>query len=133
MAALGAITEELGSGWRQHARQIEGVELADGLTARHAIVDRDKSFCAGNRDVVFGSMEERIRTRLGDEGIVVDLNPPQPSPFGVGEIDRLVVPRRWLPERWEDEPSVPIANGDSFTFDVGGRSFHYSRFGLQRG
>ena len=133
MAALGAITEELGSGWRQHARQVEGVELADGLTARHAIVDRDKSFCAGNRDVVFGSMEERIRTRLGDEGIVVDLNLPQPSPFGVGEVDRLVVPRRWLPERWEDEPSVPIANGDSFTFDVGGRSFHYSRFGLQRG
>ena len=131
--ALDAITKELGGGWRHHARQVEGVELADGLTAQHVIVARDKSFCAGNRDVVFGSMEGKIRTRLGDEGIDIDLDPPQPSPFAVGEINRLVVPRRWLPERWEDEPVGPVADSGGFTFDVGGRQFRYSRLGLQRG
>lgn len=83
--------------------------------------------------MVFGSVEERIRTRLGDEGIGIELDPPQPSPFAVGEIDHLVVPSRWLPERWGDEPAVPAHNGNGFAFDVGGRQFRYSRSGLQRG
>lgn len=132
-AVLDAITEELGGGWREHSYRVMGGELADGLTARGAVVARDKSFCAGNDDVVFGSMEERIRTRLGDEGIEIELAPPQQSPFGVGEVGCLIVPRRWLPERWEDEAAVPVRDGDGFVFGVGGRMFRYSRFGLQPG
>jgi len=131
-AALEAITQELGGGWREHTYQVEGVELADGLTARDAIVAWHKSFCADNHDVVFGSMEERIRTRLGDEGIEIQLDPPQASPFGVEEIRRMVIPRRWLPERWENEPAIPVAGNDGFVFGVADRVFHYSRFGLQR-
>ena len=132
-AALEAITEELGGGWREHTYRVAGGELAEGLTARSAIVARDKSFCRDNHAVRFGSMEDKIRTRLGDEGIEIELDPTQPSPFGVGEIGRMVVPRRWLPERWEDEAAVPVREADGFTFSVGGRQFHYNRLGLQRG
>ena len=131
--ALDAITEELAGGWLEHSYRVAGGELAEGLTARSAIVARDKRFCVDNRDVCFGSMEERIRTRLGDEGIEIELDPPQRSPFGVGEIGVMVVPRRWLPESWEDEPARPVRDGDGFSFEVGGRTFAYSRFGLQRG
>ena len=130
--ALEAITEELGGGWLDHAYRVKGGELAEGLTARGAVAVRDKSFCRDNHEVTFGSLEDRIRTRLGDEGIEVDLDPPQPSPFGVGEIKRMVVPRRWLPERWEDDPAVPEHPADGFTFSVGGRQFLYNRLGLQR-
>lgn len=130
--ALEAITEELGGGWLGHTYRVTGGELAEGLTARGAIAARDKSFCRDNHEVTFGSMEDKIRTRLGDEGIEVDLDPPQPSPFSVGEIERMVVPRRWLPERWEDQPAVPEPDADGFTFSVGGRQFRYNRLGLQR-
>lgn len=132
-AALEEIVEELGGGWRDHSNRVTGVYLADGLTARAAIVARDKSFCLGNRDVRFGSLEERIRTRLGDEGIDVELNPPQPSPFRVGGIDSLIVPRRWLPERWDERAADPKPTATGFTFEVGGCRFGYSRLGLQRG
>ena len=130
--ALEAITEELGGGWLEHTHRVIGGELAEGLTARGAIAARDKFFCRENEAVTFGSMEEKIRTRLGDEGIDVYLDPPQPSPFGAGEIGRMVVPRRWLPERWEDRPVVPERDADPFTFSVGGRRFRYNRLGLQR-
>ena len=128
---LGDVTKEMGEGGREHSYRILGGELADGLKARDVIVARDKSFCGDNRDVLFGSAEEQIRTRLGDEGINIDLDPPQPSPFGVGKIHRMVIPRRWLPEQWEDETRPSVYNG-GFAFDVGGRGFTYGRFGLQR-
>lgn len=131
-AALDAITKELGGEWWGHDLQVAGVELADGLKARDAIVARSKSFYYDNHDVVFGSMEERIRTRLGDEGIDIELDSPQPSPFGVGRILRMIVPRRWLPQTWEDYPAAPDRDADGFAFAVGGRTFHYSRLGLHR-
>ena len=132
-AALAEIVEELGDGWRDHGNSVTGVELAHGLTARAAIVARDKSFYLDNRHVRFGSLEERIRTRLGDEGIDIELNPRQTSPFRAGGIDGLVVPRRWLPERWDDAAAEPKPTGYGFTFEVGGCRFGYSRLGLQRG
>ena len=131
-AALDPITEELGGAWREHANRVAGGELAEGLTARSAIVRRGASFFRDNHDVLFGTIEERIRTRLGDEGIVVELDPAPQSPFGVAHIERIVVPRRWLPERWEDAPAEPVTDDDGFLFSVGGRTFHYDRFGLQR-
>ena len=50
---LAAITAQLGEGWRGHALEIEGAQIAHGLTAAHALVRRDSSFYAGNREVCF--------------------------------------------------------------------------------
>ena len=129
---LDEITAELGEAWRSHGDRVVGGELAEGLTARRAIVARDKSFCGDNHEIGFGSMEEKIRTRLGDEGIEIALDPPQSSPFGGAWIDRLVVPRRWLPDTWADGASEPTSDRDGFQFNVGARQFHYSRLGLRR-
>ena len=51
--ALEAIVQELGDEWRVHANQIEGGEIAEGLTAANSVIRRDKSFFIDNRDVLF--------------------------------------------------------------------------------
>ena len=131
-AALEAITEELGGAWRDHANRVTGAGLAEGLSAHSVVIRRDKSFCGDNRDVLFGSLEERIRTRLGDAGVKMDLVPPPPSPFGQGVIEHILVPRRWLADGVEEGPTAPAVRDDGFAFRVGERSFRYDRVGLRR-
>ncbi len=128
---LDAITEELGPAWREHAHRVIGGEIADGLNARSAIVRRDRSFCRDNREVLFASQEERIRTRLGDEGIELPLSPAPPSPFGAGPIESLVVPARWLADE-EGETVTPDIGAEGFTVEVGGAVLRYDRLGLRR-
>ena len=130
--ALEAIVRELGDAWRIHANSITGENIAEGLTAASSIIRRDKSFFEDNRDVVFRDMEERIRTRLGDEGIEVALEPPPSSPFdGSFRIEKLAVPARWLRGVEVPESVSPMPTDGGFTFSVGDRRFTYDRLGLR--
>ncbi len=134
-AELEAIVEEMGDDWKVHANSIMGGELAEGLTAANSIIRRDKSFFTDNREVLFGSDEEKIRTRLGDEGIEVQFAPPPPSPFDATRlIDRMSVPFRWLGNADVPDSISPSLTGDGsgFTFAVGDRAFRYDRLGLRR-
>lgn len=135
--ALKAITDELDDAWQIHATQMTGETLAKNLTAKSALVHYDKSFFGeDNREVVFGSDEERIRTRLGDEGIEVELDPPAPSPFGGEAITRLTIPHHLAPnlagEASDDKPIVPDPEDGGFTFRIGESHFQYDRLGLRR-
>ncbi len=135
--ALKAITDELGDAWREHANRMTGEGLAENLTARSALVRYGKSFFGeDNREVVFGSDEERIRTRLGDEGVEVELDPPAPSPFGAEAIAQLTIPHHLAPhlsgEATDDRPVVPDPEDGGFTFRVGESRFRYDRLGLRR-
>ena len=132
-AALESIVQELGDGWRVHANSVTGGELAERLTGQNAIIRRDKSFFTDNHDVLFRTAEERIRTRLGDEGIDVELAPPPPSPFELGQpIDRMVLPFRWLGGAEVDAPVAPKTFCGGFSFAIGDRSYQYDRRGLRR-
>ena len=131
--ALKAIVEKLGEDWVVHANSIIGGEIAEGLTAQNALIRRDKSFFVDNRDVLFGSLEEKIRTRLGDEGIDVELDPPPPSPFDSSRrIDRMSVPARWLDGAAIEDSITPDMSYGGFTFRIGGSAFCYDRWGLRR-
>ena len=130
---LKAIVEEMGDSWRVHANKVKGGEIAEGLTAKDSVVRRDKSFFTDNREVLFGDAEERIRTRLGDEGIEVEFDPPPPSPFDPARrIERIAVPVRWLGGADVDGPVTPIADDGGFTFAIGDRSYRYDRRGLRQ-
>ena len=139
-AALEAIVQsyerqdtELGERWRAHANDVDGEQIADGLTAKGAIIRRDKSFFMDNREVLFGSLEEKIRTRLGDERVDITFDTPQHSPFGQpGSIDRLALSIRWLDGAEAPESVEARAVGDFFEFAVGSRRFRYDRLGLHR-
>ena len=131
--ALEALVVELGDDWRVHANEVEGERIADGLTARGAIIRRDKSFFIDNRDVLFGSDEERIRTRLGDERVDIVFIEPQDSPFGQQRsIDKLAVSLRWLDGAEVPESVDASAVDGGFEFVIGNRRFRYDRLGLRR-
>lgn len=136
--ALEAITAELGGDWRVHANHVEGEFIADGMTAASAVVRRDKTFNEGNRDVVFGDMQQQIRTRLGDEGIEVKFCPAPASLFKVSEsIDALTIPAHLLRGQSLDaavseEPIAPDTDADGFRFSVNDAKFRYDRLGLRR-
>ncbi len=131
---LKQVVEELGEDWLVHANKVTGDELADGLTASQAIIRRDKSFFTDNREVLFPtSMEEKIRTRLGDDRLDVELEPAPPSPLKQRRtIKRLALPLRWVDPSRIDGPARPSLTDDGFTFSIGDRVFHYDRLGLRR-
>ena len=130
---LEAIVQEMGGDWRVHANNITGGQLGEGLTAANSVIRRDKSFFNDNREVLFGSDEERIRTRLGDEGIEVEFDPSPSSPFDPSRsIGGITIPEHLLRGAIAEGKvaSSPVEGG--FTFTVGDRSFRYDRLGLRR-
>ena len=131
--ALKAITEEMGEDWQEHAVNTEGGEIADKQLARGHTIKRGKSFFDDNREVLFISGEENIRTRLGDDRIDIALDPPQSSPFdGTSKIDKLAVRVLWLPDGDSPESVTPSLTNGGFTFAFGDRRFVYDRLGLRR-
>ena len=128
------VVEELGEDWLVHANKVTGDELADGLTASQAIIRRDKSFFTDNREVLFPtSLEEKIRTRLGDDRLDIEFEPAPPSPLEAGStIKKLALPLRWVDASLIDGPARPSLTDDGFTFGIGDRVFHYDRLGLRR-
>ena len=131
--ALESITEELGEAWRAHANSTEGGHISDRQTARGNVVRLDKSFFEDNRDVVFGSAEERIRTRLGDDRVDVPFDPVAVSPFDASrEIDRLAMSADWLKGQEMPEAVETVPTDGGFAFSIGSRRFRYDRLGLHR-
>ena len=131
--ALDDITQEMGNDWQAHARAIQGGDIGDGQTARGVTIRRNGSFFTDNRDIVFVSSDENIRTRLGDDRLDVPLDPPQPSPFaGAQRIDTLAVRVGWLPSGEAPESVAPAPAGDGFEFALGARRCRYDRRGLRR-
>ena len=124
---LNALTKEHDA-WIEHRNEVEGVMIADNLTAKGAIVRRDKSFL--DPEVVFADVEERIRTRLGDEGIEIRFDPAPPSPFDRAvSIARLTIPGHMSRGLAPDETIEPAAVEGGFEFGVGDRRFAYDRLG----
>jgi len=123
----------MGEDWDELRKNINGARFADDLTARHVIVKRDKTFL--EREVRFISdVEDRVRTRLGDDSIEVELDPPPPSPFDGAEIKTIAIPL-WLVGKGNVSPESPIApqtSSDGFEFAIGDRRFAYDRLGLRR-
>ena len=136
--ALEAITAELGDDWRVHANNVEGELIADTMTAGGVIVRRNKTFYEDNSDVVFGDMQQQIRTRLGDEGIEVEFVPQPKSPFDASvSIEKLTIPAHLLRGQSLDaavseEPIAPTTDADGFRFSINGINFRYDRLGLRR-
>ena len=132
-AALEVIVSELGEEWRSHGLQIEGAEMGDGLTARGVTIKRDKSFFTDNREVVFISNDENIRTRLGDDRMDIAFDPPGVSPFDTKlRITRLAMSTRWLGGVAIPDSSAPSPIEGGFAFSIGDRHFTYDRLGLRR-
>ena len=136
-AALEDIVKELGDDWKAHALDIEGKAIAEVQGASSNVVQWHKSFFTDNNNgsgLLFPSgAEERIRTRLGDEGIEVELDPAPASPFDASRsIDCMTIPEHLLRGAAADAPVAPNLAEGGFSFAVGDRAFRYDRLGLRR-
>ena len=82
-------------------------------------------------------MESSSLTRLGARDLQITLTEPVPSPFpNGGLIDTLVIPAHLAPRTGQtndaQKTSIRAITADGMTtFQIGDRTYAYSRFGLE--
>ncbi len=119
---------EKGEDWEQYDRLNGGARAAEGMVARLNVLDREAPFDDSLR---FPGSDERIMTRLGEEGVILTLEPPPDGPFGC-PVTRIAIPARWSRGIAKDD-HVEISRDEAgLMLSVGGRCFRYSREGLAR-
>ncbi len=127
----GALISEKGDDWNQYDRKHGGTEAAREMIARQVVLDREQ--CFGEAGSWSSKSDERIMTRLGEEGALIRIDPDSApiGPFGQ-KVSRIALPSHWscgVTAQDAEEATLEPA-GDDFLLSVAGRSFRYSRVGL---
>ena len=123
--ALDAHAAARGSDWQAYRRKTTGKALAEQGMADLVLLDRSAPFPEHFPD------DERIKTRIGEEGVVLPIRDKPLSPFG-HEISRIALPPQWSHGLKGDEVLVARNSDDGLFLEVGERVFRYSRAGLER-
>jgi CRISPR-associated endonuclease/helicase Cas3 len=123
---IDALHAELGPAWARYGNNVYGKDVADAGAARNVVLPVTEPFA----EVKFVSDEEKIRTRLGGEGVRLEFAPVE-GPFG--QTIRSVT----LPEHWSRgiDASAPVAERiDGGLRIVAGAAarFIYDRCGLSK-
>ena len=123
---IASLVDEKGDAWKKYDRTLGGVIAAEGLFAQLQRLDRGEHYAKP-----FPNSDERIMTRLGEEGVILTLDPPPRGPFGQ-KITRIALPARWSAgiSSNDAEAVEALPAPDGLTFTVGERQFTYSRTGL---
>ena len=116
--------------WQRYQQTLRGTEAAAGSLAGLNVLDRKVPFADLYRN--FSKSDEHVLTRLGEEGVVLELGSRHTGPFGV-PISRLTLPARWCKGiSSDDQPDV--RDGESgLEITVADECFRYTRGGLMRG
>ncbi len=125
---VAAVLAEKGEDWESYDRKVGGARAAEEQFARMNALDRSKRF-DGLR---FPGGDERIMTRLGEEGAVLQLEPAPVGPFGV-EVTRITLPPHWSFGITTDHEIRVERDGPELSFIVADKDFRYSRTGLAEG
>ncbi|MEO1610484.1 MAG: hypothetical protein AAFR90_14365, partial [Pseudomonadota bacterium] len=128
---INRLHDELGPAWLSAHQDVLGGELGERLTALAVLIDRTKPFESLSYPK---GAEERIRTRLGEDNIRVEIDEPYPiGPFGQ-QITELVLPGWWCKNIAVDNALISQRAIDgSLLFSIGDNQFRYDRLGLRRG
>jgi CRISPR-associated endonuclease/helicase Cas3 len=115
-------------GWQAHRQRTTGKALAEMRLADLVLLDRGKPLKCFPDD-------EKIRTRLGEEGALVILPVGTIGPFGQ-PITRFALPAHWSRGLMGDETAYVESLGDglgaTIRVTVNDRVFHYGPEGLSR-
>ena len=125
---IAALVEEKGEDWSRYEQKHGGTEAARAMIADLVTLDRTRCL-----EIRFPQSDERIMTRLGEDGALLKLDPPPVGPFG-RLVSRIALPARWsygIKETDAGEVAVEH-DGDDLLLSAAGRSFRYSRSGLTR-
>ncbi|RMD90672.1 MAG: CRISPR-associated helicase Cas3' [Alphaproteobacteria bacterium] len=115
-------------GWQDYQNNVLAKALAENAQAGLVVYRKDKPFHDG---FCPAADEGRVRTRLGSEGLIVDLPEAVEGPFGA-PVSRFTLPPHWSRgiER-EGEVAVQPAK-EGLELMIGEIRFHYGRAGLMR-
>lgn len=131
LAAVG----EIGEKWRKHQRQVWGAELSEKQMAALSEMNWETPF----GDLGFNETNEKIRTRLGEEDVRVEIpGKPPIGPFGE-PVKELTLGRYLFPDKViSDELSEaeisslnPLPDG-GFGFLFAGQELLYDRLGVRK-
>ncbi len=114
--------------WATHAQRVRELARSETLEARNNLVDHGERFTSDANQFP----ERRLKTRLGDEGIVVDLPTAVTTP-----LDNTVHELTLSPYLFDERPDNGTAReatdtSNGFTFAFAGVDFTYTRLGIQQ-
>ncbi len=132
--SLRRLAKELGRAWMEAEQEAYGRDAAQGGIARLHMLDRQRPF---DEDMIFPEdINEKIRTRLGEDACRIELRESAPGPFGE-RVRTFSLPAHFfrggggLPSKEEvTEASAEEVSG-GLVLEVGERSFGYDRRGLK--
>jgi len=131
---LKQIAAEMGEAWRAHGRDVEGRHGASAQHAQLQLLPVKLPFVNGstNESVVLPEEPpEPVRTRLGEDQLLVRLDPPIGSPFGE-RLTELPVPAWLLRGLGVDPGHEPVARREGERILIGNGLLVYDRLGLRR-
>lgn len=124
--ARAALISEMGSAWEDYERDLAGKAAAARMMGQLGVLRRDMPFPER-----FRSDDEKVMTRLGEQGPVLTFVPGTIGPFGK-PVTRIALPANWVYGPVPDKPLVLEPCADGFTFVLDERTYCYSRQGLDR-
>jgi CRISPR-associated endonuclease/helicase Cas3 len=115
--------------WAAHAGYLRTERREEMLGARNARIDHSQEFTAD----VNQFPSRRPKTRLGDEDIVVALEPEMTTPFG-NTVEELTLSPHFFDAgtRPENGTASATRTSDGFTFTFAGATFSYTALGIQK-
>ena len=130
---LGDLAEALGDDWQSHETDVFGNRAAQAGIARNHRLTREEPF---DEYLVFPDLDERVRTRLGEDGPRIVLRDPVTGPFG-RDVQTFNLPahlfRPAMPGREDIEAAEaePLGAG-ALILSVGNHRLMYDRMGVRR-
>ncbi len=119
---VAALIAEKGGAWATYMQKVAGADAAALMFAGLGLLDRSERFDR----VEFKGSDERVMTRLGEEGALLDLAPGSIGAFG-GVVSRIA-----LPARWSAGITGPEATLEGGILTAGDKRFSYDVEGLGR-
>ena len=130
---LRTLAESLGDRWVAHEAKVAGLHAAEAGVAKGHVLGRDEPF---DQDFSFRDLDERVRTRIGDDGPRIVLPDTMTGPFGSG-VQTFNLPAHLFVGEPPTKEEIKTARAepqpdDSVILKVGGHRLRYDRTGVYR-
>lgn len=118
-------------GWQGYRQRVVGKALAEMQTAGLCVLDRATPMMMPNGRVKCFPDDEALRTRLGEQGVVLPFPDGTMGAFGT-PVFRLALPAHWS-RGLTGEETVTVDPGPPVTLMISDKSFTYGPEGLRQG
>ena len=130
---LRALAEHLGGPWLEQEQQTYGLDACERGVARGHVLDRNSLF---DERLVFPDLDEKVRTRLGEDGPRIELAESRLGPFGA-PVRTFNLPAHLftrgdgkLPSKEEIDAARADEVPSGLNLHVGAQVFGYDRLGV---